>query len=338
MITFWILALAVAIASAVWLGRPLWRERARTTALVTALLFVGGSAGLYSLWSDWQFAEAPTADNPAGMVSRLARRLERSPEDLEGWLMLGRSYAALEQYPLAQRAYRRALRLTDGKNAEALLGLGESLMLQADGEMDDLSARLFEEALQVGPASEKALFFAAIAAQRRGDRALAIERFERMLALGPPQNIRAIIETQIATLSALPAAASGTVRPAAPQGSPQAASADARVEVQVSVAPALAATVREGAVMFVFVRRVGEQGPPLAAKRLAARLPLAVSLSAADAMLPGVTFAPGETVEVSARVSADGTANPRSGDPSGRVTYVIGRDAGKALVIDGRSP
>lgn len=327
MITFWILALAVAVASAVWLVQPLWRERARTAALVTALLFVAGSAGLYALWSDWRFSEASTADNPAGMVSRLARRLERSPEDLEGWLMLGRSYAALEQYPLAQRAYRRALRLTEGKNAEALLGLGESLMLQADGEMDELSARLFEEALAIDPTSEKALFFAAIAAQRRGERELAIERYQRMLALGPPANVRAIIETQIRALGS------------APESVPtSAADAAAEVQVQVSIAPTLAGEVREGAFVFVFVRRVGEAGPPLAAKRLAARFPLAVTLSAADAMLPGVTFASGETVEVSARLSADGTANPRAGDPVGRVSYAIGRDSGKALVIDGRSP
>src|SRR5439155_1204390 len=44
------------------------------------------------------------------MVARLAARLEKAPEDPEGWRVLGRAYAVLGRHPEAARAYARASR------------------------------------------------------------------------------------------------------------------------------------------------------------------------------------------------------------------------------------
>jgi cytochrome c-type biogenesis protein CcmH len=53
-----------------------------------------------------------------GMVQGLADRLERNPDDLEGWLRLGRAYMVLERTEDAIGAYREVLRLDPG-NAQA---------------------------------------------------------------------------------------------------------------------------------------------------------------------------------------------------------------------------
>jgi hypothetical protein len=55
-------------------------------------------------------------------------------------------------------------------------------------------------------------------------------------------------------------------------------------------------------------------------------------------MLPGVEFASGDEVEVSAKISADGSATPKTGEPIGRLTYTVGRDLTRPLVIDGLTP
>src|SRR3569623_780350 len=39
------------------------------------------------------------------MVQRLERRLKKSPEDAEGWAMLGRSYIITQRYAEASQAY-----------------------------------------------------------------------------------------------------------------------------------------------------------------------------------------------------------------------------------------
>jgi len=337
------IAVGLSVLAGFWLLRPLWRDQgARVTAAVSTLLLAATAVALYVWSSQWTWPQEDTsADSPAAMVSRLAKRLESEPNDVQGWLMLGRSYTALGQLPLAQRAYQRADRLESGRNVEALIGLAEAMVMQANGSVDPRAARLFEQALTLEPNSEKALFYSAVAAQRRGDTPLAISRFEKMLQMGPPENIRNILQEQVAQLRASVAAGAAGAAAAAPATGAQSATSTSetpRVIVAVSIKPALAREIAPRSTLFVFVRAPGRPGPPLAVKRLPATLPVSVELTAADSMVPGLSFAPNDTVEVSAKISADGSATPKSGDLSGSVRYIVGRDFKKSIVIDGRTP
>jgi cytochrome c-type biogenesis protein CcmH len=329
MTIFLSIAILLAVVTTAYLSRPLWRDGrgSKTAGIVTVLALLVGSAAFYAWSSRWEWSQAETASTANAMVGKLARRLERQPDDVEGWLTLGRSHNAIGQHPLAIRAFQRADRLQGGRNAEAVLGIAEALMLQNDNVMDDRAGRLFERALELAPESGRALFFAAIAAQNRREVPLAIERFERLLTLDPPPEVRSIIETQVATLrgGAEPAVA------AAPASVPS-------ITVEVSIEPSMASRLTPGATLFVFVRTPGRPGPPLAAKRLPAVLPATVLITPQDSMLPGVVFSSGDEVEVSAKISADGSATPKSGEPVGRLTYTVGRDVTRPLVIDGLTP
>jgi cytochrome c-type biogenesis protein CcmH len=46
-----------------------------------------------------------------GMVQRLADRLKDNPDDLDGWLRLGKAYAVLGRKEDAVRAFGQALRI-----------------------------------------------------------------------------------------------------------------------------------------------------------------------------------------------------------------------------------
>ena len=339
MIGFAAIATALTVLVAAIILWPLLRSaetpRARIAASIVFVLLAGGAAALYARWSNYVFDAPVEANTPAEMVAKLARRLEQQPGDVAGWLMLGRSYAALGQFPLAQRAYQRADRLENGRNAEALAGWAEALVLQADGKIDERAGRMFEQALALQPDSEKALFYGAIVAQRRGDNAVAATRFEKLLAFDPPADVRPIIERQIAQLKGLASAPVAGV--AATASTTATASETPKVRASVRIAPALANDLPADAVLFVFVRVPGQPGPPLAVKRLAARLPTDVELTPADAMMPGRSFATGDRVEVSAKISRTGSATPSSGDLVGRVALTVGRGTADIL-IDSRTP
>jgi cytochrome c-type biogenesis protein CcmH len=341
-VVFVAIAAFLSVFAGFWLLRPLWRDKAaRVTAAVSTAVLATAAVALYVWSSHWTWPQEDTnADIPAAMVSRLAKRLESEPNDVQGWLMLGRSYTALGQLPLAQRAYQRADRLESGRNVEALIGMAEAMVMQSNGAVDPRAARMFEQALTLEPNSEKALFYSAVAAQRRGETPLAISRFEKMLQLDPPENVRNILQQQIVALRASIATggASGTSAPGAGPAAAAAVSETPHVLVAVSIKPALAREVAPGSTLFVFVRAPGRPGPPLAVKRLPATLPVSVELTSADSMVPGLSFAPNDTVEVSAKISADGSATPKSGDLVGRVRYIVGRDFKKSIVIDGRTP
>jgi cytochrome c-type biogenesis protein CcmH len=338
MVGFILLAAALMLAAVLVVVVPLLRRGAaappaRWTALAAAGVLVVGSALLYVAWSNWAWHTAAAADSPRTMVARLARKLEKNPQDLTGWLTLGRSYVVLQEYPLALRAFERAERLSDGKNAEALTGEAEALVLSDSDELDGRAARLIERALAVAPDSGKALFLGAMVAARRGDLPLARQRFTKILALNPPDNIRAILVQQIAAIDARLAnpAAQGT--PAVATAGGASTNGQASVRVRVALAPRFAAAAGNFP-LFVFVRNPQQAGPPLAVKRLESRFPQEVELSAADSMLPGRVIGAGTTVEVVARIARSGTPVGASGDPYGEITYRVGQDTLKGLVID----
>jgi tetratricopeptide (TPR) repeat protein len=131
------------------------------------------------------------------MVEKLVHRLNAQPDDLVGWLMLGRSYVALQEYRLGVRAYERADRVANGRNAEALVGEAEALTLMDDTELNGQAGQLIEQALAIEPTSPQALFFGAGAALRRGELPLARARFTKLLSLNPPDRIKAILDHEV---------------------------------------------------------------------------------------------------------------------------------------------
>ncbi|MFO7276503.1 MAG: hypothetical protein DIU56_005660 [Pseudomonadota bacterium] len=356
MTAFIILAALLALGVAALVAWPLLRRGAagapaRGAAIAVVAIIAVGAALLYPTWSNYSWNEEPAADDPQRMVARLARRLEREPEDIDGWLMLGRSYAVLEQYPLAIRAFQRADRLSGGRNAEALVGLAEVLILQDESNLAGRAARLLEQALEIDPRSPRGLFYGAAAAMQRGELKVARDRFQALLDLNPPENVRPLLAQQIAALDAQLAqessggsapASSGTPSPSTPaaarDASPAGQAASPILKVNVNVAPALREQVPESAPLFVIVRDPDRPGPPLAVKRLASRFPQSVEIGGADSMMGSTRFARGQQVLVIARVSRSGGATARSGDPFGEVRHTIGADGAIEILIDRLTP
>ena len=331
-LTFVLIAGTLAAGAAVLLLLPLMRQREdkRPAAGVAAagmlmVLLLGGAA-LYAAFSNYTWVEMPdVAETPAAMAAKLAKRLAAEPNDLEGWMLLGRTYSALEQFPLAVRAYQRADRLANGQNAEAIVGVAESLLAQDFDQIRGAAGHLFDRALIIDPNNPKALLYSAYAALSRGEVPSARERFQRLLTLNPPQQIRDIINKQLVALEG------------AGQGLP-AQGVSARVAVHVTLAPSLASKVPTGASLFVAARDPKSPGPPFAVKRLPASFPVDVELSAADAMLESRRITAGQQLEIIARVALGGTPTATSGDPFGQVSYHVGKDGKLNIVIDRLAP
>jgi cytochrome c-type biogenesis protein CcmH len=345
MITFLVVAAFMAAIAATAVAVPLLRDRhSRVVGAIAAVLVIGGAAGLYPLWSNWNWhapAAAPGAAGPdvAAMVAKLEKHLQDAPDDLQGWLMLGRSYLALQRLDDAVNAYDRAHRL--GKNPEAALGLGEALSMRAGGEITPDAANLFEEALAIAPSNPKALLYGGFAAAIRGDRALARGRWLALKELHPPPQIVQMLDARIAELGPVGGAggeaAAGAGTSSSPAGTNTSAegSAPAEVAVNIQIAPALKSRLKSEAPLFVFAREPGGQGPPLAAKRLtSAAIGTQVHLSAADSMIPGRVLAAGKRVSITARISFSGQPIPAAGDLYGEVSADVGRDGALNLLID----
>jgi len=333
MTLFVVVAALMAALAASAVAVPLLRHRqSRIVGAAAAVLIAAAAAGLYPLWSNWHWHDS--AQNPAAgpdvaaMVAKLETHLREDPNDLAGWIMLGRSYVALERLDDAIVAYDHAHRL-DAGNAEAALGLGEAMSLRAGGNITPEAAKLFEQALAIEPASPKALLYGGFAAAARGDVTVARARWLALKEMHPPAQIEQLLDARIAELGA---AGSGD-SPVA--NSPEQAASDAEVSVNIRIAPAIKARLTREAPLFVFAREPGGKGPPLAAKRLtSAAIGTQIHLSAADSMLPGRVLTKGRRVSITARVSFSGQPLPAAGDLYGELTYDVGQDGARDLLID----
>jgi cytochrome c-type biogenesis protein CcmH len=346
MTTFLVVAALMAAIAATAVAVPLLRDRnSRIVGAIAAVLVIGAAAGLYPLWSNWDWhaaAASPAAPRPdiLAMVAKLEQHMRDHPDDMQGWLMLGRSYMALNRSDDAVTAYDHAHRL--GKNADAALGLGEALSMRAGGDITPDAAQLFEEALTLAPDSPKALLYGGFAAAIRGDKALARSRWQALKDLHPPPQIVEMLDARIAELGLVGSAAGEPLAaPAGTSSSPAGTntsaegSAPAEVAVNIQLAPALKSRLTSEAALFVFAREPGGRGPPLAAKRLtSAAIGTQVHLTAADSMIPGRVLSAGKRVSITARISFSGQPIPAAGDLYGEVSTDVGHDGALDLLID----
>jgi cytochrome c-type biogenesis protein CcmH len=342
--TVLVIAAVMAAVAASAVALPLLRHRqSRVLGAAAAVMIIAAASLLYPLWSNWNWrAPAQSAAGPdvAAMVAKLEKHLQDQPGDLTGWLMLGRSYLALNRLDDALVAYDHAHRL-DGKNPDAAMGLGEAMSLRAGGEITPEASQLFEEALSEAPGNPQALLYGGFAAATRGDRALARSRWQTLKSMHPPPQIEQMLDARIAELGppgtgvATEAAPAGTSASPAGTSTSEGGLSGAEVTVNISIAPALKSRLVPEAPLFVFAREPGSKGPPLAAKRLtSSAIGTQVHLSAADSMLPGRALVKGQQVSITARVSFSGKPVPSAGDLYGELSYDVGRDGARNLVID----
>jgi cytochrome c-type biogenesis protein CcmH len=120
------------------------------------------------------------------MVEGLAARLERQPDDLQGWRMLARSYGVLGEPEKAAEAYEKVARLAP-EDLAAQRDYAEALLaLQSAGQA--LAPELVEQMRRVEALDREnplVLFFLGRAAQERGDVATARDYWQQLLAMLP---------------------------------------------------------------------------------------------------------------------------------------------------------
>lgn len=272
------------------------------------------------------------------MVARLAARMEQEPGNVEGWALLGRSFAALNRFDDSAKAYNHALQLAPG-NPDILSSYADVLVTAGNGAFTDEVGQLLDRALAADPQHLKSLWLRGHWRYRHDNLEGAVSDWQAVVAALPPgdENI-ATIQGQIQLAqNRLGQPMEQIVSSAQPSGdAPGGIPAGAgHVQVSVSLSPALAGKVGPEDTLFIFARAV--QGPrmPLAIVRTtAAELPVTVTLDDSQAMSPAMKLSGFEQVTVGARVSKSGQAMASSGDLEGSVSPVSTAGGDATITID----
>ena len=106
------------------------------------------------------------------MAEKLAARLQKEPDNADGWVMLARTYYALNRHADAARAFDRAVAIIPD-NADLLADYADALGA-TEGGLKGKSQELIERALKADPTHWKALALAGTAAFNNKDYKLAV--------------------------------------------------------------------------------------------------------------------------------------------------------------------
>ena len=295
------------------------------TAVVLAVALPISAMGFY-MWVGQPEALNPMAlkspdqvdqKDLAKMAQTLADKLQSQPENLQGWVMLGRTYRTLENFDASLRAYDTALKLSADDDLQ--LERIEVMAMQRQGNFDGEPWRVIREILQKDPQHFGALLTAGSASYAEGKYADALKYWEQArkpLEANHPD--LAGLENAIATvrdkMGLPPKAASGG--PSVPPG-PAAASA-LNVSGQVSLSAALKAKASPNDAVFVYATPANGDRMPLAImKTTVSQLPLNFTLDDSTAMTPERKLSTAGEVLIKVRVSKSGNAMPQSGDLTG---------------------
>jgi cytochrome c-type biogenesis protein CcmH len=341
----------------------------RVTALMLVLAIPASTIGLYRYLGDGaiipvlETAASTTAPQsqttghpsaPGGqmppmdvLVERLAKKMDENPNDLNGWLMLGRSYFAIGQPQKALGALEKAYALGP-QNPNVMVAYAQALANNDGGRLTGRPAELVRAALEIDANNVTGRWLDGIIAYRAGEYPRAIKRWESILGDLDPNakqvaDLRGLIADARERAGMLASPSDLASRPArATDAPPPEAAAEtstreisdehtstgvdasgASITVKVGLAEPLWPEVDVSHTLFVYAKAVSGPPMPLAVQRLrAGDLPVTVTLDDSMAMMPAMRLSNFREVTVGARISRSGKATPESGDLEGEVSPV----------------
>ena len=107
---------------------------------------------------------SPESGHPdfSSVLENLIARLRDQPDDFEGWLMLGRTYAMMQRFNEAKEAYEKVLALSPD-NPEVLTDYADIVAMTHDGSLIGEPYELVKKALRLDARNPKALALAGTA-------------------------------------------------------------------------------------------------------------------------------------------------------------------------------
>ena len=296
------------------------KTRGKWMAIVVLLAIPAASVWLYLVYGEYRVVEnpqlafaAPQQQQAAAapqmsleeMTVAIEQRLKDNPEDAEGWFMLGRTMMARQQYDQAVTAFQRSNDLLADEPG-ILFALADALAMQNNGNLLGEPEQLVQRGLKLAPRFPNGLWLAGMAAEQRQDFKAAHRYWSLLLPLiADNQASSREVRGLLATLEERDPELVKTV----------ASAGGARIKLLVDISAELKAKASPDTPVFVYAKAM--QGPPmpLAVRKLQlSDLPVSLTLSDDDAMMPTMKLSSFDQVIVGARVSSSGNPVAQSGD------------------------
>lgn len=274
----------------------------------TALyLLIGNPASMTETSAHQQAANPQELER---MVVALAQKLEKEPNNPQGWAMLARSYKVMGRTVEAEKAFERAGAFIDD-DAQMLASYADVVASNAGGSLAGKPAMLIQKALKADPENPMALWLSGTADLEAKNYAQALRTWERLAAMLPPGSDDArMLQGAIDDVRAKTGLAPKSPAPAVAVAPATGGSVSGTVELD----PALKGKAGPDDTVMVIARLPGTRMPLAAVRLRASELPVKFMLDDSQSMNPQSPISAAAEVEVEARISKSGMAKAEPGD------------------------
>lgn len=330
------------------------RNPAKILALLLAVLLPVASVLLYVKIGNIK-ALLPQEQNAAAdsfgvirseaVLQELEKKLEKQPENPDGWWLLASSYKEMKRYSDAVRAYQQLLKLVPNE-AQLWANYADAYAMNNNRSLLGEPTKFLDKALELDSNNTMALALSGSAAMERGDYVVAITNWTKLVDLLPSDNselqmfrdgiqqAREFLAKQKGGKEKL-AQLSPDKTSKKPAADPASTDPVSTITGKVSISPALAGKAAQTDILFIFARPAqGQKMPIVVLRKQVKDLPLQFTLDDSIALQPQVKLSGFDQVVVTARVSKSGDAVAQPGDLQGSSDAIKPGTNGLSIVID----
>ncbi|MEY2632281.1 MAG: hypothetical protein RIR00_935 [Pseudomonadota bacterium] len=235
-----------------------------------------------------------------GMVNQLAEKLKANPDNIEGWIMLGRSYKSMGRVDEAIAVYQR-LETKLGEDADFLTDFADLLASKSGGDLEGRPTQLLQKALRLDPNNIIALWLSGTAAFNKKDYAGSVRFWEKALNALPPE-----MEDRDSLQQSIAEARRRLKNASLPPGKSVGGLLELSPEWRDKVGPTAA--------VFLIAREEGSRMPLAVARIKVSELPYKFTLDDSFALNGAPAISERDKIVVQARLSQSGNATTSPGD------------------------
>jgi len=125
---------------------------------------------------------ASGAESIDDLIVKLRARLEKSPEDGEGWYLLARTHMSRQEFAEALEALQKTHAIM-GDHPAILTGMADATAMLNSGDLTGKPTEYLDRALELDPDNTTGLWLGGMAAQQVGNFQLAVDRWTRLIPL-----------------------------------------------------------------------------------------------------------------------------------------------------------
>jgi len=283
-----------------------------------------------------QGPQSLTPNDFAKFALSIRSNLRDNPEDVRGWSFLAMVNTSIGRVDEGLAAYQKALDLSPQDDA-LRFKYAEALMLQGTEESLQNASRQLNYLVTRDPQNRNNRLMLTSVAIQLQDTELAVNQFQIIKNdLNPSSQFYQSIVLELRKLGVTDVAIVGQLRSDELDASKIAASQNSSAEqsasnnqsseilINVNISKDLQSSLPKNAYLIVFAQHSdGRSRAPLAVKRFELpSLPVQISLSDKEAMIPSMNLSSANYVNVTARISLDEDVMPSEGEFEGSVLNI----------------